>query len=467
MVSVSSAAGRVKLDPQRFLSRECVRDACVRAGHRFRCRVLDPFTTIAAMLLQVMHGYTSLAGVARLMHGEFCESALCQARSRLPLRVLLLLLERMSHATRGVLDDHATPGRWRGLRTLLIDGTGFSMPDSLQLRRFFGYAPHQKHGCGFPIGHLVAVFDATTGLILDMIASARTTGEMTLTACLHAYLRAGDLLIGDAQFDSYAHLATLQTQGIQGLFRLRGWRADSKWARSGRRRKRQRDRHGNYRPQPLLARHISADDRIVEWPRPWLRARWQTQEQHERQPARMLVRVLRVRIESAAFRPSRILLVTTLLDPVAYPADEIARLYLQRWNVELNMRHLKRTMGMDVLRCKSVEGVRKELAVFALAYNLVRLVMLQAAEQQHVAPDRISFVDALRWLSQRPPDHPHHPDRTHHPDEPIPILKINPLRPNRHEPRARKRRTPRTYPILTRPRHLVKQYLTSLKARLI
>lgn len=171
-----------------------------------------------------------------------------------------------------------------------------------------------------------------------------------------------------------------------------------------------------------------------------------SREEYEALPATITVRELRYKVASPGFRTRRVTLVTTLLDPERYPAAELAELYGARWAIEVNLRHLKVTMGMDVLRCKSAEGVMKELYVFALAYNLVRRVMLQAAEQQGVEPDRVSFTDALRWLRHASPG-----------DEWPPLI-VNPKRPDRFEPRARKRR-PKQYPPLSRPRHELRKAL--------
>ena len=139
-------------------------------------------------------------------------------------------------------------------------------------------------------------------------------------------------------------------------------------------------------------------------------------------------------------------LVTTLLDPQRYPAEALAELFGQRWRIETNLAHLKTTMGMDVLRCQTVDGVRKELAIYALVYNLTRLVMLKAAAQQQIDVERVSFVDALRWLAQA--------CRRISPLR----LSMNPHRPNRHEPRVRKRR-PKQYDLMNKPRCQLRERL--------
>jgi len=173
---------------------------------------------------------------------------------------------------------------------------------------------------------------------------------------------------------------------------------------------------------------------------------WLTPELFAALPAVLCVRELRYRVAQAGFRTQTVTLVTTLLDVDLYPADALAALYGMRWQVETNLRHLKQTMGLEVLHCQSLVGVLKELTVFALVYNLVRVVMLAAAKRQGVALERISFIDALRWLS------------TARPGEPLPPLVVNPHRPDRVEPRAVKRR-PKPYPLLTKPRREARKAL--------
>lgn len=139
-------------------------------------------------------------------------------------------------------------------------------------------------------------------------------------------------------------------------------------------------------------------------------------------------------------------LATTLLDPERYPAAELAQLYCDRWQIEVNLRHLKQTLHLDVLRCKTVDGVHKELLMIALAYNLVRLVILRAAEQQQVSVPRLSFIDALRWLCHVPEG-----------DELCPLI-VRKQRRGRHEPCVRKRR-PKPYPLMKQPRAKLRKAL--------
>jgi hypothetical protein len=167
-------------------------------------------------------------------------------------------------------------------------------------------------------------------------------------------------------------------------------------------------------------------------------------------PESITVRELRYTIPVPGLRTRTVTLVTTLLDPIEYPPEDLAELYHGRWQVETNLCHLKRTMGMDVLHCKTVDGVTKELLVYVLVYNLVRLVMIEAARRHRLPLDRISFIDALRWLGHA------------RPGETLPPLLLNPHRPNRLEPRAVKRR-PKEYDRLTQPRHQLRKALERKK----
>lgn len=165
-------------------------------------------------------------------------------------------------------------------------------------------------------------------------------------------------------------------------------------------------------------------------------------------PDAIVVRELRYTITEKGFRPKQITLVTTLLDADVYSFEALADLFRQRWEIETNFGHLKTTMKMDVLKCKTVDGVLKELQVFALIYNLVRQVMLLAAVRQKVDVRRISFIDAPGWL------------QTAQPGDALPTLVVNPHRPHRLEHRVRKRR-PKEYPLMQQPRRQLKKSLAN------
>ena len=217
----------------------------------------------------------------------------------------------------------------------------------------------------------------------------------------------------------------------------------------GRKHTKQRKPHKG-RPRSRYVRRLGRRDQLVEYSKPKSKPTWTDQEQYAALPETLLVRELRYSTPQRGVRTRVVTLVTTLLDPTTYPAYALAELYQSRWRIEVNFRHLKTTMGMEVMHCKRVDGVLKELCMFAIVYNLVRLTMLEASRRQGVPLERISFVDGLRWLRDTPLG------------ELLSDLLVNPARPNRLEPRARKRR-PKEYDLLRKPRHELHKQLARKK----
>jgi hypothetical protein len=199
-------------------------------------------------------------------------------------------------------------------------------------------------------------------------------------------------------------------------------------------------------PRSRWVRQLGVSDQIVQWLKPARKPRWMSAEQFASLPAAIEVRELCYTIHQKGFRPKAITLVTTLLDPERYTFSALASQFHQRWDIETNFGHLKTMMKLDVLKCKTVDGVLRELQVFALIYNMVRQVMLVTANRQGVDVRRISFIDALRWL------------QTAKPGDELSQLVVNPYRPNRIEPRVRKRR-PKEYPLMKKPRRQLKKEL--------
>jgi hypothetical protein len=402
--------------------------------------VLDPATTVYLFLQQVLNGNTALSQVVHWGPKEFTASAYCQARKQLPLEVFTRLLEK---ATFKLTESLPCP-LWHGHRTFIADGSGFSMPDVPALARVFGYPGGQKPGCGFPVASLVVLFNAATGFLLELFALPRASHEMAYAADLHPKLKEGDILLGDRAFCSYAHLALLVQQKLHGLFRLHqrilvDFRPRRAFAHP-------KAKPAKGLPRSKWLRRLGITDQVVEWYKPLRRPVWMSQEEYDRLPDSLEVRELRYRIGQKGFRTQEVTLVTSLLDAAIYPASDLADLYRQRWKIETNLRHLKTTMKMDVLRSKSLEGIEKELMVYALAYNLVRAVMVEAADRMGVAIERVSFLDALRWLLAGADV------------ERLGRLVVNPHRAGRFEPRAIKRR-PKQYDLLVRPRSQAKQQL--------
>jgi Transposase DDE domain len=426
---------RLRQDQTAHLAPEAIREACRQHNHSWRSRRLDPVTTIYLFLLQILHGNTSCQHVVQFGCWTFTDSAYCQARKRLPLSVYYYLLEQSSAKVRQAT---AAESRWFGHRVWVADASSFSMPDTPELQAAFGQPTNQRPGCGFPVAKWLALFDVGTGMLLRSATAPLRSHEMSQCATLSDDLEPGDLVMGDRGLCSYAHLAILVARGLHGLFRVHQKQIVD--FTPGRPRAAKHEFNGAAGlPHSRWVLAQGASDQIVVWYKPKRKPVWMSQEEYAALPAELTVRELRYWVESPGFRAGEVTVVTTVLDAAIYPAEEVAKLYFRRWLVEVNFKHIKITMKMDVLRCETVEGVLKELAMFALVYNLVRSVTTESARAQGVAPERISVIDTIRWLTGVEGDGD------------VTVLVVNPLRPGRVEPRVVKRR-PKQYLRMTEPR---------------
>jgi hypothetical protein len=283
-----------------------------------------------------------------------------------------------------------------------------------------------------------------------LVAAPLRTHDLSGVGQIHPDLEEGDILVGDRAFCSFAHLALLANQKMFGVFRVHQKQiVDFRpHRRTASKRSRQRRQRGL--PTSRWLKRLGRRDQLVEYRKPKARPVWLSAQAYAALPPTLPVRELRYTMAVPGRRTRVVTIATTLLDPQRYPAADIAELYSQRWQIETNFRHLKQTLRMDVLRCQSVEGVQKELAMYALVYNLVRQVMLEAAQRQQVPVARISFIDAVRWLA----------DAVHGVTELK--LRLVPDRPGRMEPRAVKRR-PKEYDRLNRPRAELRKRLQQKK----
>lgn len=444
MRSITDVIRRFKQNWTKELGVAAITQACRDAGMTWHDSTLTPLVTVQVFFLQILHGNTACEHLSHLAGLSFTAAAYCRARMRLELEALRLLLGR---CVEQLQQDTFDTGRWLGHRVFHVDGSSFSMPDTRELQAHFGQPGQQKLGCGFPTAHWLALLHVGTGMITKMLAAPLRTHDMSKTAQLHPELRPDDVLVADCGFCSFAHLALLLQRGVHGVLRIHQRTiVDFTPGRTHVLPGQGKSDRKKGKPRSRWLRQLGATDQIVEWFKPTTKPRWMSTEQFAALSAAIVVRELRYSIQEKGFRPTEITLVSTLLDSERYSLSSLASLFCQRWQIETNFGHLKTTMNMDVLKCKTVDGVLKELQVFALIYNLVRQVMLEAASRQNVDLNRISFIDALRWL------------QTARPGDELPALVVNPYRPNRLEPRVRKRR-PKPYPLMSKPRRQLKKEL--------
>ena len=439
MASISRTLARIKQELDQLIPAALIEQICRDLKHTYRKRKLDPLTTVHLFLQQVLNHNTAITHLPHLSKINFDPSAYCDARKRLPLKVLEQLMRRLAGAVRERMHGGAGVGCWLGHRTWLLDGSSCSMPDTPSLQKEFGQSGQQKPGCGFPVAHLLAMFDAHSGMLMEMIAAPLRTQDFSMVSQLHPLIASGDVVVADCAFCSFAHTALLVSKGIHAVLALhqhlvppfdRQQQSDPTRSSS--------NTTAGYSSLSLI-KQLGVQDQLVCWAKPKTKPRWMEQAAFDALPPTLTVRVLRYRVSDSRCRTHEVTLMTTLLDEKRYTKAKLARLFKQRWRVEQDLRDLKITLKMDVLKCKSPAGVRKELAAYAVVYNLVCVVRQQAATCQRVKPQRISFIDVLRWLQHAQPG------------EALPRFIVNPVRPGRHEPRAYKRRH-KEYDQLNKPR---------------
>ena len=424
-----------------------VNEECTFLRHVWRERIFTPLVTLWTFLGQVLNADPSCRNaVARVLpflaktkglHPSHDPSAYGVARKRLPEE----LLPRLTRTVARKLDAKVEPdGLWHGHRVKLLDGSSVSMPDTPANQAAYPQHTTQKPGCGFPTARIVGLFSLLTGALLDFAVDALRVAETTLFRRIANALGPGDVVVADGYYCSYAELARLRSRGVWGLFGLH----------SG--------RQANFRKGKRLGR----GDRLVEWTR-GPRLAWMSPEEHEALPRSLSVRLLRFACPIPGWRTDTITVVTTLLDSEAYPARDLADLFRRRWEIETDLGHVKTTMKMDVLRTESPEMIRKELWAHLLAYNLIRTLMWDAGAHRRVCPLRLSFKGAMQEMMALWPfsaSAARQRDLTAYYDDLLRAIGTHkvPLRPNRYEPRVRKRR-PKSYQFMTKPRQELKKEL--------
>jgi hypothetical protein len=449
MATFDLALARVRRDMPELLP-DRINDLARQGDHTFRQTLLTPGRTLTLFAQQIACGNLACASMRHLAGQSFSDSAWCQARARLPLELIQRVQRDLIHHARSELDLSDDAGgdsyRWRGHRLHVIDGSSDSMPDTPELREHYGVPSGCRPGLGFPTSHLLLLMDHASGLFIDCLDGPMIRSDVSQTPLMHAHLAPGDVLLGDGAFAGYGHLALLLQANLHAIVPTHHRRivdftpdrphAHPRQGKSSRRRG---------KPRARVLKTLGKDDQLVQYFKPVEQPAWMSQQQWDSLPQSITLREIRRTVGRKGFRPITVTIVTTLLDPEQYPADELIELRLSRWLVETNLRHLKITLGMDQLKCKTLEGVRKERMMFLLIYNLIRLVMLGAARRQGVHPHRLSFADTLAWLRCGQLNA-------------CPDLKVNPLRRARLEPRVLKR-AKKEFPYMTIPRAQLKSQL--------
>ena len=403
-----------------------------------RERQFPPTETLSMFLAQAMNEDRSCqkavndAAVKRVVSGlSPCSTftgGYCQARQRLPLEMVSTLVRFTGEQMNNQAPDE---WRWHGKRVYLIDGTTITLPDTAANQAVYPQQGGQKPGLGFPISRLVGVLCLSSGAVLNAALgkfSGKGASEQDLLRTLLDTFKVGDLVIGDAFFGTYFLLASLYERKIDAVFEQFGARKRVADFRKG--------------------EHLGAKDHIIELAKPKHKPDWMEQAHYDGVPDTITIRELKVKGK---------LLITTLLSPKTYPKNELNALYKKRWHVEVDLRNIKTTLGMDTLSCKTPEMAEKEMWIYLLAYNLIRLLMAQSALLADMLPRQLSFKHTVQlwvaWCRQTQSVYGQY-------DEGKLFVLIAQQtvgnRPGRIEPRAVKRR-PKAFPLLMEKRENAKE----------
>jgi hypothetical protein len=406
--------------------------------------VYTPAVTLWAFLSQVLFKHeqrSCLAAVSRVVvllvalgrprpsdnTGDYC-----RARAKLPERVI----QRLALGTSARLEQQVpSDWLWHGRHVKLVDGTTTIAADTPRNQHVWPQQPQQAAGLGFPILRIVVLLSLATAMVSGLALgpyAGKETGETALFRALLGQLAAGDILLADRYYCSYFQIALLRELGVDFVTRLH------------------QHRTADFRRGESLGKH----DHVVTWLRP-PRPKWMDKETYDRMPLSLTLREVQVQVQEPGFRVESLIAVTTLTNARRYTRDDIAELYRRRWMVELDLRAIKGSLGLDCLRCKSPEMVRKELWSGLLAYNLIRQAMAQSALGHGVSPRQLSFTAAMQKLAATWCLLPLA-------DDALAVLLVETQqahlaghevghRPNRIEPRAVKRR-PKPHALLTIPR---------------
>jgi Transposase DDE domain len=359
-------------------------------------------------------------------------SPYCKARARLPESALHRLMRQL-----GIKTHQEAPANWLwcGRRVKLVDGSTAIMADTPANQQAYPQPSSQKPGLGFPIARFVIILCLATGSALEAAIGpyrGKQTGENALFRSLWDELEPEDVVLGDRYFSSYFDIAMLKQRRVDSVFRL----------------------HQRRKCDFRQGRRLGKEDQIVTLNRP-ARPDWMDEATYDRVDETMEVRIIRIHVEQRGFRTQVLDVVTTLLDADIYPKKDIAILYRKRWHVELDLRSIKVVLGMDLLLSKTPEMVRKEIWMTLLGYNVVRAVMVKAALAHQREPRRLSFKGALQTVQEFGPGlrDTASPGRRWVWRMLLSSIADDEVghRPDRVEPRARKRRPP-PYPLLTKPR---------------
>ncbi len=431
------------------LSEEIVADALTAISVCWKDRIYSPLVTLWVFLGQVLsQDHSCRAAVARLVSHRVARGQLpcsadtgayCMARKRLPEE----FFSKVARQTGCAIEDHAdSQWLWKQRRVFAYDGSTVSMPDTRENQAAYPQLYNQRPGVGFPIARIAAFFSLASGAITDL-AICRYAGkgqsELGMLRTLWDILLPGDVMLADRLMCTFSDMAMLKQRDIDSVCRFTS------------------HRKADFR----RGKQLDKGDHVVKWSKP-AKPRTLDRETYNSLPEFLMIRETRVQVDRPGFRITTLIIATTLLDDDEYTKDDLAQLYRARWHCELDLRSIKISMQMDILRCKTPEMVRKEIWTHVLAYNLIRTIIAQAATKHRLEPRSISFKGTIQTLEAFQPLIAIMGERdsaslTNIYRQLLDAVATHRVadRPDRFEPRRRKRR-PKAYFYLTKPRREAK-----------
>jgi hypothetical protein len=432
-----------------LLTEDRIHQAFGKARWFWQSWIYSPAVTLWVFLSQCLSAdHSCRDAVSRLIAWRLAKGlkacsaqtgAYCTARERIPEEACRQLMQETGRA---VVDDAPAEWRWLGRRVLDVDGSTVTMPDTPANQAEYPQQATQKPGCGFPIARIVVVFSLAVGTVLEAAIGkyqGKQTGENSLFRTLHEVLRERDVVLADRYFSGWFDLALLQQRTVDSVVRKHQLRATD--FRTGQR--------------------LGAHDQLVRWKKP-ARPAWMSKEQYDSLPDELTLREVKVVVEQKGFRTKELVVVTTLLDPEQFPADQIAALYRRRWQAELHLRSLKIVLQMDHLRCKTPHRARNEFFMHLVSYNLIRQLLAVAAFRSGVEPWTVSFKGALQTITNLLPLLSTRIATQSWCDALLEAIATHVVgnRRDRFEPRVRKRR-PKNYKLMCEPRENYKKRMAS------
>jgi hypothetical protein len=414
---------------------------------KYRNRLFNPIVTLWAFLAQVLDPDKSCSNAVSQVIAWFAGAGseipssdtggYCKARARLPEKLILRLLGKTAE---GLEEKARGQQLWCGRHVKILDGSSVSMPDTQANQAAYPQHSNQAPGCGFPIAKILVMFSLVTGAAITVLVDALNSSDVTLARQMYFTLKPGDVALADRAFGTYVDLVLVQAQHADAVFR----------------------KHQSRKSDFRRGKKLGIADHIVTWHKPKCCPKDMSAEEFGHLPDCVSVREVHFLIRQKGFRTKEIIVVTTLLDAKIYTRTQLAKLYQLRWEVEVDLRHVKTTLGMDQLRGKTPQMVRKEIYVHLMAYNLLRTLMWEAGITNGVSPLRLSLQGTRQHLHNFMPEliHAGVTKRTKLYQTLLQVIVQQPVpeRPGRVEPRVRKRR-PKPFPLMKQPRSVLKRQL--------